>query len=86
MKKLLVLLVITAIHYSALGNYLVNQDGKRVTIQGHPHMVCYRKHGELRGTFIKANGSTIWLKANWWNGNEIEDWNVEIKNPVCDLK
>ena len=76
----------TSIHYSGLGDYLVDQDGNKTTIQGHPEMTCYRPHGELHGTFQKAKGSTIWLIADRWNGVIINNWEVKIPNPVCDLK
>jgi hypothetical protein len=85
MKNLLLAVIITAIHYSAFGNYLVNQDGQRITIQGHPKMICFRPHGELRGTFQKARGSTIWIIADEWNGNKINNWYVEIEKPVCEI-
>ena len=83
-KNLMLLATITAIHYSALGNYLVNQDGQRVTIQGHPQMICYRPHGTLHGTFLKADGATIWLRVPTIPpGGDV--WEVKIAKPVCDI-
>lgn len=94
MKKIICLLFISSlsfanpisIHFSALGNYLVDQNGNRTAIKGHPSITCYRPHGELHGVFQKAIGSTIWIEADNWNGNKIDNWYVEIRNPVCNLK
>lgn len=95
MKKFILLLFVTtlafavqpkSIHYSALGKYLVDQDGQRTKIEGHPRMTCYKKHGELQGVFQKARGSTIWIIADKWNGHGVDNWYVMIENPVCDLK
>ena len=87
MKFIKLLAAITAIHYSSLGNYLVDQDGNRVVIKGHPKMICYRPENHtLEGVFQKARGSTIWLIADKWDGRGLPDWYVEIKNPVCDLQ
>jgi hypothetical protein len=90
MKKLLLAIIISSIHYSSSGNYLVNQDGIRVTIQGHPHMVCYHSNGEIKGLFEKAKGSTIWLINSRYDEQEtgelIPNWEVKITKPVCDLK
>jgi hypothetical protein len=68
----------TSIHYSALGNYLVDQDGNKTEIQGHPKMTCYQGLGEIHGTFQKARGATIWLI----NASRY----IEIEKPVCDIK
>jgi len=88
-KSISAIFILTAqplsVHYSSNGNYLVDQNGQKAVIQGHPHMTCYRPHGELQGTFDKARGSTIWLKVPTIPaGGPL--WYVEIKNPVCDLK
>lgn len=92
MKKLLLLLIPTiafaqpkSIHYSSLGDYLVDENGQRTTITGHPKMTCYRPHGVLHGTLDKVRGSTIWLKVPTIPpGGDL--WYVEVPNPVCDLK
>ena len=76
----------TAIHYSDVGNYLVDQEGNRTTIQGHPRIACYKNAGEVEGTFQKSKGSIIWLIADKWNGHGVDNWYVMIKYPVCDLK
>jgi hypothetical protein len=77
-----------SIHYSENGNYLVDQDGKRTIIQGHPKMICYRgSRGQfsLQGIFLKAQGSTIWLRVPTIPAGG-SDWNVEIERPICDLE
>lgn len=95
MKKFVLLLFLStscwanpkAIHYSSLGNYLVNENGQRTTITGHPRIICYRPENHtLEGTFQKAKGSTIWIIADKWDGRGLDNWHVEIPNPVCDLK
>jgi hypothetical protein len=68
----------TSIHYSALGNYLVDQDGDKTEIQGHPKMICYQGLDEIAGIFQKARGATIWLI----NASRY----IEIEKPVCDIK
>ncbi len=81
MKHLIVLLAVIqplSIHYSDVGNYLVDQDGKRTTIHGHPNMTCYTEDGEVHGKFQKARGRTIWLI----DGSDY----IQLKYPVCDLK
>jgi len=80
--KLLVLVATLAnpisIHWSSQGDYLVDQNGKRTEIHGHPKMVCYSGLGEIRGTFQKSRGSKIWLI----NATRY----IEIPKPVCDLE
>ena len=90
MKYLTFLALLTAlvnpqsIHYSSLGNYLVDENGQRTTIHGHPHMTCYRPNGELYGTFDKARGSTVWLKVPTIPPDG-SLWYVKIPKAVCDL-
>ena len=67
-----------SVHYSSHGDYLVDQNGEKVVIKGHPHMTCYAPEGEVRGVLQKVRGSTIWLIS----GKRY----VELKHPVCDLK
>lgn len=67
-----------AIHYSALGDYLVDENGNKTTISGHPQMTCYQNNKEIRGLFQKARGAKIWLIS----GKKY----IEIAKPVCDLK
>ena len=67
-----------SIHYSGLGNYLVDQDGNKTMIQGNPWMVCHQGLGDIEGRFQKQKGATIWLV----NASRY----IEIENPVCDLK
>lgn len=75
----------SSIHYSSLGDYLVDQDGNKTVVEGHPEIVCYRPHGEVHGMFQIAEGSTIWIIADRWNGNRLSNWYVKIPNPVCDI-
>lgn len=92
MKKLLLLLLPTiafaqpkAIHYSSVGDYLVDENGHRTTITGHPTMTCYKKYGKLTGTLQKVRGMKIWLIVPTIPpGGDL--WYVEIDDPVCDLK
>jgi hypothetical protein len=73
-----------SIHYSAQGNYLVDQDGNRTTIQGYPQMICHQER-DIDGTFFKADGAIIWLRVSpafFLEGDDI----VKIEKPVCDLK
>jgi len=67
-----------SVHYSALGNYLVDENGQRTTIVGHPSMTCYQGTKEVHGKFQKARGATIWLIS----GKKY----IEIKKPVCDIR
>lgn len=76
-RYLFLISILTSIHYSALGNYLVDQDGNRVVIQGHPQLVCHEGIGNIYGSFIKQNGSTIWLG----NASRV----VRIEKPICDV-
>jgi hypothetical protein len=69
----------TSIHYSGLGDYLVDQDGNKTTIQGHPWMVCYQGSHILKGWFMSAEGATIFLRTDGGNSHIIE-------KPVCDIK
>ena len=76
-----------SIHYSAVGNYLVDENGNRTTIEGHPNITCYRPHGYVKGRFFKARGSTIWIQGTEWNKQHlIPPMYIEIPNPVCDLQ
>jgi hypothetical protein len=93
MKKILFLLFITtiafavnpkSIHYSALGKYLVNENGQRTKIEGHPRMVCYRGSERLHGIFLKEEGSTIWLEVPTIPPSG-EMWIVKIDKPICDI-
>jgi len=77
MKNFLLAVVIASIHYSAFGNYLVNQNGKRVVILGNPEMICYCVEGERHGIFVKENGAVIWIKS----GTKV----IKIEKPVCDI-
>lgn len=93
MKKLLLLLIPAvafaqpkAVHYSALGNYLVDQDGNKTTIQGHPHMVCYTGTHEIRGKFQKARGSVVYLIGYDDHDETKSTHYFLIPNAVCDLK
>jgi len=93
-KKLLLLLIPTvvlaqptSIHYSDVGNYLVDENGKRTVIEGHPNLTCYRRHGYLKGKFFKQRGSIIWLQATEWNRQHlIPPMYVEVPNPVCEVE
>jgi hypothetical protein len=86
MRKIIFLLFIStiafaqpkSIHFSSQGDYLVDENGKRTEIQGHPFMACYDGLLEYRGVFQKARGATIWLIG----GSEY----MKIEKPVCDLK
>lgn len=67
----------TSIHYSVFGKYIVDQDGKRTTISGHPHMVCHVGFDDVTGVFQKARGMTIWL---------IDETDyIKIDHPVCEV-
>ena len=74
-----------SIHYSAIGDYLVDENGERTIIQGHPRMECHRKGNTLRGTFLFAEGATIWLQVPTVPPSDQPDWKVRISNPVCDI-
>ena len=78
--------VLTAFHFSALGNYLVDQDGKRVVPKGPLLVVCTQNEGtmQLHGTLQKARGSKIWLIVPTIPPGG-PDWYVEIDKPVCDV-
>lgn len=76
-KQLAILSILTAIHYSSLGDYLVDQDGHKVVIQGHPEMICHQGIGDIEGTFVEQHGDKIVLK----NASRF----VLIKYPVCDI-
>ena len=82
MTKILLVLIALAnpisIHWSSQGNYLVDQNGQRTEIQGHPSIVCYAGLGNEYGIFQKFRGRTIWLI----NASRY----IEIDYPVCDLK
>ena len=65
-----------SIHYSAVGNYLVDQDGKKTEITGHPRLVCHLDSHDVSGMFLKARGSIIWL---------IGDTYIKIDQPVCEI-
>jgi hypothetical protein len=67
-----------SIHYSGLGDYLVDQDGNKTTIQGNPWLVCHQGLGDLEGTFQKQKGATIWLK----NASIV----IEVAKPICDIE
>jgi hypothetical protein len=67
-----------SIHWSSQGNYLVDQDGNKTHIEGHPWMVCHQGLGDIEGQFQKEKGATIWLI----NASRY----IEIDKPVCDLK
>jgi len=99
MKKLLLLLIPTvvlaahhhtkSIRYSAIGNYLVNQDGERIVIQGHPHMICFvGRNEQINGKFVKTRDGLKIIYIRGWSkmsGNhKLHDF--AIPNPVCDLE
>lgn len=81
----IVAVILTAFHFSALGNYLVDQDGNRVTIKGHPEVICTQGEGtnRIHGTLQKARGATIWIISP--SEGSGPDWYVEISKPVCDI-
>ena len=85
-KKLLFLILLPSlsfanpksIHYSALGDYLVNESGNRTHITGHPWMICYQDNYILKGWFEGAKGATIFLQTDGGNSHIID-------KPVCDV-
>lgn len=87
MRKIISLLFIstlvwanpTSIHYSAIGKYIVNENGQRVKIQGHPLMECYEGARIIRGKFVKEIEGKIYLLVT-------PKTFVCIDKPVCDLK
>jgi hypothetical protein len=64
-----------SMHYSRQGKYLVDQDGQRTQIAGHPLLVCYKDSKIVRGVFVKEVNGTIYLKT----GNLY--WKTD--KPVC---
>lgn len=65
------------IHYSSIGNYLVNENGEKTIIEGNPMLICQISNDtKLAGIFIKQDGATIYVDAN-----KI----VKIEKPVCDV-
>lgn len=75
-----------SIHWSSQGDYLVDENGQRVTISGHPRMVCYEKGRVVaHGWFLRAKGATIWIrlpKGSMFQSDTI----IRLDKPVCDLK
>lgn len=67
----------TAIHYAHLGDWLVDQDGHRTVIHGHPEMVCYGNFPEMHGRFVSAKGAQIILRT--------AKGDVLIHHPACDV-
>lgn len=84
-KKLLFLFLLPSlalanpksIHWSALGNYLVDQDGHRTHIDGHPWLRCYKGQGVLEGWYQSARGSTILLQTKLYT--------ILVDYPDCDV-
>jgi len=88
MKKIVALLFIstlvwanpTSIHWSVQGRYLVDQNGNRTHIEGHPLMECYQGIGTVKGYFIYEIDGSIYLSL-YDSGKT-----VFINRPVCDLR
>lgn len=81
----LLIAVLTAFHFSALGDYLVDQDGQRVVPKGGLQVICTQNQGTNRisGVLQKARGAKIWIVSpSEGNG---PDWYVEISKPICDV-
>lgn len=87
MKKFVLLLFITtmafavqprSVHYSALGKYLVNENGNRTKIQGHPLIVCYQGSRTIRGKFLKEVNGVVYLMSDYKTI-------IQIDKPVCDI-
>lgn len=98
MKKLLLLLLPTialashhtvSFRYSALGDYLVNQDGERIVIQGHPKIVCFvGPEEQIHGRFVKSMDSLHIIYVRGWSkmsGNHNQH-DFYLPDPVCDLE
>ena len=81
----LLIAVLTAFHFSALGNYLVDQDGNKVVPKGGLEVICTQGEGTNRisGTLQKSRGAKIWIISHIEGGGP--DWYVEIDKPVCDV-
>ncbi len=87
MKKIIALLFIStlvwanplSIHFSALGKYLVDQNGNKTKIQGHPLMECHEGSRIIKGKFVKEIEGKVYLLVT-------PKTFVCIEKPVCDLK
>lgn len=81
MNKLLIVAAVTAFHFSALGNYLVDQDGKRIRKSlADIDVICTTDEGMTRiaGIVQKNRGSKVWVISH-------EYGYVELDKPVCDV-
>ena len=66
-----------SIHWSALGDYLVDQDGHRTHIEGHPWMRCYIGNIVLAGWFVREVHSKVILQS--------KNQSILVDKPVCDV-
>ncbi len=66
-----------SIHYSALGKYLVDENGQRTQIIGHPLLACYKGPETIKGVFVKEIDGKIYL--------QIGKYFYKVNKPVCDL-
>ena len=87
MRKILFFLLIStvvfaiqpkSVHWSAFGKYLVDQDGNKTKIEGHPLMACYQGPRTIRGKFLKEIKGIIYLMIDYKTI-------VQINKPVCDI-